>query len=80
MAYNPPDTKREIRDTLFCLGIPKQEARLDTDRGHIWHFRLTEARVDIDIYSPRFLRYNKKRYHSAHELKLALIQDYRHVI
>ena len=77
MAYNPPETKREIRDTLFCLGVEKTEARYDTPKGHVWSFYLPETKSDIDIYSPSFMRYKKKVYKSTYELKLALISDFR---
>jgi hypothetical protein len=79
MAYNPPDTREEIRDTLFCIGIPYEYQRLDTPKGHVWSFSLPDKK-EVDIYSPSFLRYGKKRYHSAYELKLALMQEYQHLI
>ena len=80
MSYNPPESKREIRDTLFCLGVEKEEARLDTDKGHIWHFRIPSIKADIDIYSPKFIRFKKKVYRSTYEVKLSLIEEFRHLI
>ena len=77
MAYNPPESKREIRDTLFCLGVQKEEQRYDTDKGHVWSFYLPETKADIDIYSPRFIRYKKKAYRSLYEVKLQLMEDFK---
>jgi hypothetical protein len=80
MAYNPPDLREEIRDTLFCLGAVYEYQRLDTDKGHVWHFFLPELGKDIDIYSARFIRYGKKRMNSPYEAKVALMQDFQEKI
>lgn len=78
MSYNPPENKREIRDTLFCLGVEKKEQRLETPRGHVWSFELPEIKSDVDIYSDRFIRFDKKVYRSLRDVKLALIERFRY--
>lgn len=77
MAYNPPELKREIRDTLFCLGVKSEEQRINTPKGHVWSFYLPEIKADIDIYSPRFMRFQKKVYRSTYELKLQIMTVFK---
>jgi hypothetical protein len=80
MSYNPPDLKYEIRDTLFCLGVPYEYQRINTDKGHVWSFFLPDTKTDVDIYGPKFIRVNKKRVHSTYEAKLLLMNLYKHLI
>lgn len=80
MSYNPPINKQEIRDTLFCLGVDKTEQRLDTPKGHVWSFTLPEIKADVDIYSDRFIRFDKKVYRSLYDVKLALIERFGYKI
>lgn len=77
MAWNPPESKREISDTLFCLGVNAEYQRIDTNRGHVWCFRLPDTRTDIDIYSPKFIRVNKKLYKNLYDVKIALMNIYK---
>ena len=77
MAWNPPESKRELRDTLFCLGVPYEYQRIDTDKGHVWSFHLPDTRTDVDIYSPKFIRVNRKVYKSLVDVKIALMSIYK---
>lgn len=80
MAYNPPELKHELKDTLFCLGVTYEYQRFNTDKGHVWSFYIPEIKADVDIYGPKFIRFKKKVYRSLHEVKLALIETFHHKI
>jgi hypothetical protein len=76
MSFNPPDLKYEMKDTLFCLGVPYEYQRLNTPKGHVWSFFLPETKSDLDIYGPRFIRFNKKVYRSMYEAKRAVMEKF----
>lgn len=85
MAYNPPDTRDEIRDTLGCIGIPYRYEKVQGPKGHAYNFELQDGLGDICIYSPSYITWigkNKKRerFGSVYETKLGIIQQYRHLI
>lgn len=78
MAFNPPDTRDEIRDTLVFMGIPYSYEKLNTPKGHVFTFDL--GKNFISIYGPRFLKLDKQRFNSTYDLKLAIMEKYRHLI
>jgi hypothetical protein len=84
MSYNPPDTRDEIRDTLGFMGIPYKYEKLNTPKGHVFSFALTDGSGDINIYSPSYItwtaRKKRVRFHSAYEAKVELLSFYRSLI
>jgi len=80
MSYNPPDLKYELKDTLFCMGIPYEYTRLNTAKGHVWSFFIPETNSDIDVYGPRFIRFDRKVYRNMYEVKRAVMEKFRHKI
>ncbi len=78
MAFNPPETRDEIRDTLYFLGIPYSYEKIKSPKGHVFTFDL--GKHFISIYGPGFLKMGKTRFTSAYDLKCAILQEYRHLI
>ena len=77
MSFNPPDLKYEIKDTLFCLGVEYEYTRHNIDKGHVWSFFLPETKTDLDVYGPKFIRFDRKVYRSMYDVKQALIEKFR---
>ncbi len=78
MAFNPPDTRDEIRDTLVFMGIPYKYEKLNTPKGHVFAFDL--GKHFISIYGPQFLKMDKTKFTSTYDLKLAIMREFRHLI
>lgn len=85
MAYNPPDTRDDIRDTLGFMQISYKYEKLNTNKGHVFSFEIEDGAGCISIYSPSFISCQfpgkkKERYNSCYEAKLAILHNYRHTI
>lgn len=79
MAWNPPETREEIKDTLFFLGVSYVYEKLNEPKGHIYFFELPEDNF-ISIYSPRFMKFNKKVFKNPYDLKREIMRAYAHLI
>lgn len=78
MAYNPPELRQEIRDTLVCMAIPFEYERVNTDKGHTWVFNLDIGKIVISGYNR--IKLGKKSFKSAYDLKRELMTVYNHLI
>lgn len=78
--FNPPENRESIRDTLFCLGAPYEYAKVMTPKGHTWLFILPETETRIQIWGAYSITMNDKRVKNLYELKLQLMDLYRHKI
>lgn len=79
MCYNPPESREQIKDTLFCIGIPYSYEKIKETTRHIYVFDLPQ-RNTVQIYSPNYMKMNKKAYKSVHELQRAIMQKYADLI
>ena len=74
MSFNPPDTRDEIRDTLFFMGVPHRYDKRQGRYGHEYHLR--SERADVVIRSPRNIIVNRERLTSAYAAKRSLMTIY----
>ena len=78
--FNPPENRESIKDTLFCLGAPYVYAKVASPKGHTWVFVLPETNSRIQIWSAYNITLDGKRVKDLYNLKLALMNLYRHKI
>lgn len=79
MAWNPPETREEIRDTLFFMGIPYVYEKLKEPRGHVYFFELPKENF-ISIYSPNYMKFNKKTFKSPYDLKREIMRVFAYLL
>jgi hypothetical protein len=75
MCFNPPESRDLIKDTLFCMGIPYEYEKIKQPTRHIYFFELDRDNT-VEIYSPTYMKLNRKTYKSVPELQRAIIQTY----
>ncbi len=69
---NPPELRQELRDTLVCLGLKFEYARVNTDKGHTWTFQTLGEKIVIGGY--KSITMGKQKFRSMYDLKLELIK------
>ena len=79
MAWNPPETREEIRDTLFFMGISYLYEKVMEPRGHVYFFELPDGN-SIKIYSPNTMKFNKKIFKHPYDLKREIMRAYAHLL
>ena len=79
MAWNPPETREEIKDSLFFVGISYVYEKLKEPKGHVYFFELPDENF-ISIYSPKFMKFNKKTFKNPYDLKREIMRTYAHLI
>lgn len=77
MSFNPPDTRDEIRDTLYFMGIVNTYRKVDGPKGHAFTFTLWDSGLFINILGPRSIFIGKQRFTDTYTAKLQLMKFYQ---